>query len=383
MDLPEPGQIALAALDALGASVIVLDPAGGLVLVNRRAADVTGHTASELVGKTLWDTVLPAKEASRFEALFARVLAGEGPLTVLSAFRTKTGEEVILQHTLTVIPAGGGGIAHIVAASNPVGEPIAAERIAVAAVAAAESARRAMSQYFAHVGHEARTPLNAIIGFAEILARQLFGPLGHTKYVEYAKTIEDSGNHLLAIINDILDLSKADAGMLEIEDGLADICQSIMASARMMEERAERAGVAIEIDCPSDLPAIRGDVRKVRQALINLLSNGIKFTPAGGRVSVGAHIGVTGELVITVADTGVGMAPEDIPRAMAPFSQVASPVAEWEQGTGLGLSIVKALVELHDGTFELESAAGRGTTATMRFPASRVAGQAGATGSQS
>ena len=142
----------------------------------------------------------------------------------------------------------------------------------------------------------------------------------------------------------------------------------------MMEGRAERAGVAIETDCRSDLPAMRGDVRKVRQGLINLLSNGIKFTPAGGRISVRAHIDVTGELVVTVTDTGIGLAPEDIPRAMAPFSQVASPVAEGEQGTGLGLSIVKAVVELHDGIFELESAVGRGTTATMRFPASRVAG---------
>ena len=220
MDLPEPGQIALTALDALGASVVVLDPAGRVVLVNRRAADATGYAASELAGKTLWETMLPAREASRFEALFARVLAGEGPLTVLSAFRTKTGEEVILQHTLTVIPAEGGGIAHIVAASNPVGEPVAAERIAVAAVEAAESARRSMSQYFAHVGHEARTPLNAIIGFAEILGRQLFGPLGHTKYVEYARTIEDSGNHLLAIINDILDLSKAERGHARARGGI-------------------------------------------------------------------------------------------------------------------------------------------------------------------
>ena len=236
-------------------------------------------------------------------------------------------------------------------------------------LAAANSAK---SEFLANMSHELRTPLNAVIGFSQLIYDQAYGPVGIAKYVEYAKDINDSGNHLLCLINDILDLSKIEAGMLELDEEIVDVAQIIRSAHVLLKERAEAGGVVLKHEIPADLPALRADERKLKQILLNLLSNAVKFTPAGGHVELRAATDAEGGFSISVADDGIGIAPEDMAKAMAPFGQVDSTLSRKYDGTGLGLPLTLALVELHGGDLTLESVAGSGTRATVRFPAERV-----------
>jgi PAS domain S-box-containing protein len=236
----------------------------------------------------------------------------------------------------------------------------------------AEFANRSKSEFLANMSHELRTPLNAIIGFSEVLIAQMFGPLGAERYVEYANDIRASGAHLLEIINDILDVSKAEAGKLELHEQHVDLADATDSAFRLVKERAEQGQVALRSDVPGGLPRLWADERMVKQILINLLSNAVKFTPEGGTVSVSAREEPTGCLALSVADTGVGIPEGQIEAALAPFGQVESALARKHSGTGLGLPLVRSLVELHGGSFELQSEPGAGTTATVRMPKARV-----------
>jgi PAS domain S-box-containing protein len=236
----------------------------------------------------------------------------------------------------------------------------------------AEAANRIKSEFLANMSHELRTPLNAIIGFSEMMGRQMLGPLGSEHYVEYARDIHDSGTHLLGLINDILDVSKLEAGKVELEDNEIDMAEVIEATFRLVRERAKTNEVELIADGLDDLPHLRADVRRTKQILLNLLSNAVKFTPPGGSVTVKCYISLADEMVVQVIDTGVGMAPEDIPRALAPFAQIDSTLNRKYDGTGLGLPLTKSLVELHGGTLEIESEPGAGTTVTIVFPRERI-----------
>jgi signal transduction histidine kinase len=240
-----------------------------------------------------------------------------------------------------------------------------------AALEAAAAASQAKSQFLATMSHELRTPLNAIIGFSEILDNALFGPLGDERYKDFAKSICDSGRHLLSLINDILDFSKIDAGRLELQDEELDLPDVVRESLRMMQGQAAEANVSLRDEFAADLPYIRADRRRVRQILLNLLSNSIKFTPTGGDVQVSVFRAGSG-IAFAVTDTGIGIAVEDIPRALERFGQVDSSLNRKYEGTGLGLPLSKRLAELHGGTLELESRVGIGTTITVTFPVERV-----------
>ena len=229
-----------------------------------------------------------------------------------------------------------------------------AEGASRAAREVAELANRAKSEFLANMSHELRTPLNAIIGFSEVILKELFGPLKNERYKDYVKDIHESGSHLYGLINDILDVSKAEAGKLELS------------------ERAHRAKVTIEIELPEDLPALSADERKLTQILINLLSNAVKFTPEGGNVWVIAGIEGNGAFRLSVKDTGIGIAPEDIATVMASFGQVDRKLSRRYEGTGLGLPLTKSLVALHDGTLDIESEVDVGTTVIVRMPGRRV-----------
>jgi signal transduction histidine kinase len=243
------------------------------------------------------------------------------------------------------------------------------------ALVEAAAASQAKSHFLATMSHELRTPLNAIIGFAELLAGEAFGPLGNRRYRQYATDIHGSGTHLLAVINDVLDFSKLDAGKLVLDEDEVELGAVVGEAVQMVRVQAASAGLGLVATVEPGLPRFRADRRRLRQILINLLSNAVKFTPSGGEIRVvAAREG--DELAIVVADTGIGIAPEDIPKALERFGQVDGRLARNYEGTGLGLPFSKSLVELHGGRFGIESAGpGTGTRVTMIFPAARFAGE--------
>ncbi len=236
----------------------------------------------------------------------------------------------------------------------------------------AERANRTKSEFLATMSHELRTPLNAIIGFSEIIQQEILGPLGNDKYREYIKNIHVSGKHLLDLINDVLDLSKIEAGHLELQEEEILMSDLIESCRSLVAERAQRSGVKLEIELPQTSVMLVADGRRLKQVLINLLSNAIKFTASGGRVTLRGLRNSSKGVNLVVEDTGVGMAADQIPRALEKFRQADSGAARAHEGTGLGLPIAKSLTELHGGTLLLESVYGKGTTVTIALPASRV-----------
>jgi two-component system, cell cycle sensor histidine kinase PleC len=236
----------------------------------------------------------------------------------------------------------------------------------------ADKANKAKSEFLANMSHELRTPLNAIIGFSDILKRQLFGNLGDPRYSEYVSDINDSGNHLLAIINDILDLAKAEAGKLTLQEEDIDLVRCLDDALRMCRGRAVTAGVNLNFaNAPESIYA-HVDERLIRQIVLNLLTNAIKFTNEGGKVTLSVVAEPGHDIVIQVQDTGIGIAQEDIARVIRPFEQVETVLSRSHGGTGLGLPLTSKLTELHGGTFDIQSQVGKGTTVIVRLPAERL-----------
>ncbi|HXV26033.1 MAG TPA: CHASE domain-containing protein [Alphaproteobacteria bacterium] len=234
----------------------------------------------------------------------------------------------------------------------------------------AELANRAKSEFLAMVSHELKTPLNAIIGFSDILANQTLGPIGKAQYLDYASDIRDSGHYLLKIINDILDLSRIETGNLTLVEEEIDIGSVVQSAVRLIRPRAEAAGLTLITEFPAEILCVLADARAMKQILVNLLSNAVKFTPGGGRVT--ASVGVDeGMPTVTVADTGIGIPANDLERVCEPFVQVDTSLARRFEGTGLGLTLTKRLVDLHGGELILRSAVGMGTTVIVRLPVER------------
>jgi two-component system, cell cycle sensor histidine kinase PleC len=243
----------------------------------------------------------------------------------------------------------------------------------------AEGANKAKSEFLANMSHELRTPLNAINGFSEIMVGEMFGAMGDKRYKEYAQDILSSGQHLLALINDILDMSKIEAGKMNLRFEPMQLADVVEDSVRLMRNRADAGGLTLEAELPA-LPEIEADYRAIKQVILNLLSNALKFTPAGGHVQVGAEIrrdGAEDRVRLTVRDTGIGISPEDLDRLARPFEQIENQHSKTQQGTGLGLALTKSLVELHQGLLELTSEPGVGTVASVILPM-RHSAQAGA-----
>ncbi len=237
---------------------------------------------------------------------------------------------------------------------------------------AAEASSRAKSEFLAAMSHELRTPLNAIIGFSEVINNETFGPIGNPQYREYTNYIHKSGQQLLSLINDILDLSKIEFGKDKLCEAQIEIPEIIQTVLNLVGQRAEYGDIEIQVDLPDWLPAIRADERKLKQILVNLLSNAVKFTDTGGAVTLKAWCRADSGYVFQIVDTGIGIAPENIPKALSQFDQVDSDLNRRYEGTGLGLPLTKALVEQHGGVLDLQSEVGVGTTVTVRFPAERI-----------
>ena len=257
--------------------------------------------------------------------------------------------------------------ADIVAVTRDISERKAQERQLIEARDLAESASRAKTSFLANMSHELRTPLNAIIGFSEVMTHEMFGPVGSAKYLEYSKLIHESGGHLLELINGILDMSKIEAGKFELFEEVFDLNEVAGQAVRFVKLQAERAGVTLKLSVAPGAVTIFADKRAMKQVLINLLTNGVKFTPRGGDVRVSATRD-QGGIELSVSDSGVGIAPRDLERLGKPFEQVESEQVRSKEGTGLGLALVKAFAAMHGGEAVIESVLGEGTTVRVRLP---------------
>jgi cell cycle sensor histidine kinase DivJ len=264
----------------------------------------------------------------------------------------------------------------IVAVTRDISERKQQEAALVEARDAALDASRAKSRFLANMSHELRTPLNAVIGFSEVMTREMFGPIG-PRYQEYSRLIHESGAHLLDLINSVLDMSKIEAGKFELQEELFELEDVVESALRFLRIPAERAGVALKMQVAPGARLVFADRRAVKQVLVNLLSNGVKFTPPGGAVTVRA--GLAGEggrgVKIAVSDTGTGISRADLARLGKPFEQVETAAVRAKEGTGLGLALVKSLAIMHGGEAVLESALGEGTTVTVRLPHAAVNAQ--------
>ena len=370
--LAEKTALLQSTLESMGEGISVFDGQERLVAWNERLIELTGHP------RTMFRVGTPILDFVRHNAQRGEYGPGDPDERTQEAYRLATlphpqrqarwratGRYVEIRRN----PMPGGGF---VTVYSDITERKQVEDALREAKEAAEAANRTKSGLLANMSHELRTPLNAIIGFSDIIRNESFGPIGEKRYLSYATDINDSGTHLLALINDILDVSKAEAGRIELAEGVVDIPALFETSLRLVRPRADEAGVSLVAEPADHLPRLRGDVLRLKQVLINLLSNAIKFTPSGGRVILSAGLSGSSEVYLRVADTGIGMATQDIPKALSPFGQLDSSLARKHHGTGLGLPLSKALVELHGGRLDLQSAIGLGTTVTVYLPAARV-----------
>jgi signal transduction histidine kinase len=242
----------------------------------------------------------------------------------------------------------------------------------MAAKRAAEAASTQKSEFLARVSHEIRTPLNAIIGFAEVMIEERFGPVENERYREYLRDVRTSGEHVVSLVNDLLDISKIEAGKLDLDFTAVPLNELVRESINLMQPQANRARVVLRSSLSQEVPAIVADHRTMRQIVLNLLSNSVKFTGPGGQVIASTRLAETGEALLRIRDTGEGMSEEELARALEPFRQLSTATLSDSKGTGLGLPLTKALVESNRARLSIRSARGEGTVVTVTFPPTRV-----------
>lgn len=363
-------------LNAYPGAAFRTDDEGHILFASDTAKFLLGQSATSLYGQPLSNALTNTAEPdiNVSNAIDAALFSGETQVTEVEAIFTDTGVEEVHHLRLSITPTSGDG-AYIYAAD------ITPEQAAIKALStqqdAAQKDAQGKSLFFAGVSHELRTPLNAIIGFSDMMRSRLFGPLPG-KYAEYADLIHDSGQHMLDLIGDVLDISKIEAGKYDLTYDRFDLADVVRSSLKMIGPSADASNVQLLPDIEDDLPImLSADRRAVRQILLNLLSNAIKFTPKGGQISVfaGAERDLEGHLtnriVLRVSDNGVGMSAAEITKANKAYVQTASAQMTDQRGTGLGLSLVQSLVDLHDGAMDIQSVPREGTQVTITLPSER------------
>ena len=364
-----------AAIESINEGFALFDADDRLVRANRKLLELAQENAGLFTPGAAYADILRAVAARgvlhdapvEIEKFLAERLAVHRNLPSETEYRTAGGLWLKITETRTA----DGGVAMVY---RNVTHLKRAEETLRKAAEEAEAANQAKSEFLANMSHELRTPLNAIIGFAEIIGNEMLGPIGNARYAAYAKDIRASGAHLLEVINQVLDMSKIEAGRFDLNEEELDVAEVLAGSARLLENMAAEGGIALSVDVPDPPPGLVADRRALRQVVLNLLGNAIKFTPRGGCVELSARAEPNGGLAIAVRDTGIGIAQADIATALAPFGQIDNPMTRGKPGTGLGLPIVKALVEMHGGSLSLQSEPGKGTTVAARFPARRITG---------
>jgi PAS domain S-box-containing protein len=363
------------AVSATSNGVVITDPnlpGNPIVFVNAAFSRITGYSADEALGRNCRFLQDKGTDPGTIERL-NRAIRSQRPTTVTIRNYRKDGRTFWNELTVNPIFDENGRSVRFVGVQTDVTDRKRAEEALRAAKEQAEVASRSKSDFLANMSHELRTPLNAIIGFSEVMTLEMFGPLGEPRYRRYAKDIHDSGGHLLALINDVLDLSKIEAGKYVLHLEQVNPLEIIEASLVLIRVRAREAGLSLTLEIDPELAPFKADERALKQMLINLLSNAVKFTPSGGEVALRARRDDDGFYLFAVGDSGIGIAEKDIETALAPFGQIESAESRKHSGTGLGLPLVRFLAELHGGSLHLESRLGVGTTVTVRLPAEAAA----------
>jgi PAS domain S-box-containing protein len=347
-------------------------PDGHYLAVNQALADIYGYADPEtlICGLTDISAQLYA-EPRRREDFSAQMAANDVVNNFISEIHHRSGRRIWISENARAVRDWSGALLCYEGTVKDVTEKFEQERALRAALRQAEIANKMKAAFLSAMSHELKTPLNAVLGFSEIIRDEVLGPVGHDGYREYAGDIHKSGARLLAIINDVLDVSRLEGGLLTIEarpENILDIAEQAVKLARGLTHDQRR----IEIDFPAAMPSLLVDPRRLAQALGNLLANALKFTPPGGSVRLFGCIAAQGDALLTVEDSGIGMAPEMVVAAMESFRQVDGSLARRFEGAGLGLSISKALAELHGGTLRIQSEVGEGTAVTIALPATRV-----------
>jgi PAS domain S-box-containing protein len=347
-------------------------PGGNYIRANPALARIYGYDSPAEMLETLTDIGRQLYVDPNRRREFIELMRENGALTGFeSAIYRRDGSIIWISENCREVRSTRGELVYYEGTVEDITQRKLAETELKLAREQAEQANKAKSIFLANMSHELRTPLNAILGFSELLTQQIYGPLGDPRYAEFADDIFRSGKYLLGIISNILDLTKIEAGQVVLDEQDLDVGELMQSSVRLVSEAARHRDISLEILAPPAPVTLLGDPTRLRQILLNLLSNAIKFTPEGNSVYLSCARGAD-TIDLTVMDTGIGMSTEDIARAMQPFHQVDNSYSRRYEGTGLGLSVTQSLVDLHGAAMSVESEVGKGTTITVRLPASRV-----------
>ncbi len=364
-------------LKSVSDGVYGVDGSGRITFVNAALECMSGRCRSELIGQLADEALYQRKVCECVGGTnpppdgvtVPAATDSGGSKTVCTAKMWRLDGTTLPVELITALLKDGDSSGVAVVMIRDVTEQTRYEKALELASTAAGEASRAKSAFLAIMSHELRTPLNTILGFSEIIRDEAFGPGETARYREYAADIAVAGTHLLDLINDILDLSKIEAGRMEIDPGWLDLSHAINGVTRLVREKAQNNAIGMSIDLAKDVPPLWADARAFKQIVINLLSNALKYTPRGGRITIQARCGPNGGITISVNDNGPGIPPDKLSRLFKPFVQVDNRYNRSSTGTGLGLSLIKGLVEIHGGTVSIASTIGVGTTVSFLLPA--------------